>query len=858
MPQDRRRAHPSVLFVIGVLMLCCGVARGAEVFARCKVVRPVGDRFRIAASGFIHVANWYLPTATVDAAGSEWSEWLDLTKWPLHGRLDREGGIAEWPAMKLSVARVGSSDPLAGITVAIQLADRPDAQNVVIDFQESSESETIAFLLPHPLREHRDEFETGSQMAARHLEWAKEAAGRKPIALTKFHLCTGIWGHYDPGLARKEIEALKTLGFNVSGGVPFNILQEAGMLTRGNTWNYGADPEATITEWKNSWDGSLGQALASPEKRAELKSITEYVIADEIGCVGLAGLDPLRVNQWFRDYLRRQGVGDAALGAKIDEIAFPTTLLEGQKDQRVTALPREADLQTRKLAYYAAKFRQWWSARQLWLSSELIRGSLPWVKTDALPTDHGFFYAWGPPTIGMSFPLLDLFEIGAQRSVDVLAAEDWMGLNHMYGPDSTWTGAQTLEYLNAIHRSAIGDRPMVLEALITPSDDGYLRLKAFSTLGQGSKVFFFWEYGPTYIGTENYWSDLRSEYDGIAKFTRCLQKAEDVIFEAKSVRDPVAILYSVSHDLWHSDDPAAFVEKRLLWHALRHLSVQPDFVREEDVEAGRLTDYKVLYVVDWCVSRRASAAIDAWVKDGGIVYLSAGAATRDEFYEPYVPPFAQAVWPDDAAAKLVKEKHNYNERADLPGIKPMARVAVNFNAKGDEKGFELPVIGCRLNLREAKTDQPAQFSWFDDGSPAGRIEKHGQGSVIALGFMPMLAYGQLANFKPTTLEEKWPAEPRQLVDWPLANAKITPVAKASVPVVETSLLTGPKGSALVLVNYTYQPIKELTIDVRLPQKPTRAISCEQGRVRTERAGDSWRITLPLDWTDIVLFPSDTR
>jgi hypothetical protein len=52
------------------------------------------------------------------------------------------------------------------------------------------------------------------------------------------------------------------------------------------------------------------------------------------------------------------------------------------------------------------------------------------------------------------------------------------------------------------------------------------------------------------------------------------------------VRDQVAILYSVSHDIWHTDDPAAFAEKRLLWHALRHLHVQPDFLREEDVEAG--------------------------------------------------------------------------------------------------------------------------------------------------------------------------------------------------------------------------------------------------------------------------------
>ena len=139
-------------------------------------------------------------------------------------------------------------------------------------------------------------------------------------------------------------------------------------------------------------------------------------------------------------------------------------------------------------------------------------------------------------------------------------------------------------------RCAIGQKPMMLRGLITPSDDGYLRLKAYSALGQGAKSFFFWTFGPTYIGTENYWSDLQSEYDGIAKMGRAMAQAEPILYPVKPVHDPVAILYSVSHDIWHSDDPAAFVEKRLLWHALRHLHVQPDFVREEEIAAGALGD----------------------------------------------------------------------------------------------------------------------------------------------------------------------------------------------------------------------------------------------------------------------------
>ena len=59
------------------------------------------------------------------------------------------------------------------------------------------------------------------------------------------------------------------------------------------------------------------------------------------------------------------------------------------------------------------------------------------------------------------------------------------------------------------------------------------------------------------------------------------------LYPAKPVRDPVAVLYSVSHDYWHNDDPAAFVEKRLLWHALRHLGVQPDSSARRTSRRGR-------------------------------------------------------------------------------------------------------------------------------------------------------------------------------------------------------------------------------------------------------------------------------
>ena len=864
-------------YAIILAVLLAGAAEAADVYVRFKVVEVAAatEKFRVTTGGFRHDGKndqWYLPSERVEVDGGAWSRWVDLTKLDLHGRLNREGGIAEWPSMKLDVTALDAkaTSPVAGCALEVQLADKPDPGAVVITFTEKSASHAIGFLLPHPLREKKGEFETGSQMTARHRAWAKEATGGRPIALSKFGVCTSIWGHYDPALARQAAETLKMLGFNVVGGVPVPVLRDLGLKTYSAAGLYEADPEKAAADWRKHAEGGLARTLATEDGKWEYANMHHLVISDEISVLPFKGVDPARLNGWFRDYLRERRVTEADLGRPIDQVVYPTEAMtrrtlarfasedaafaagkepEGSPPWTRRPQPPLADLKARRLQYHAARFGQWWSARQLRHASDLIHGSLPGVKTETLPTDHGFFNAWGPPTVGMSYRLLDLFELGRQETVDYLDAEDWMGLNHMYGPGSTWTGGQTFEYLGAILRSSITGRRMTLMGLITPSDDGYLRLKAYSVLGQGAKTFFFWTFGPTYIGTENYWSDLRSEYDGVARFTRALAASEDVLFDAATVRDPVAVLYSVSHDLWHTDDPASFVENRLTWHALRHLGVQPDFLSEEDAEAGRLKEYKVLYVTGQCLTRRASEAIDAWVRAGGVVYLSAGAATRDEFYEPYVPPFAAGLWPADAAAGFVKEHHTYNERGDLPTIKPMTHATLGVAAA---TGARLPVLGGRLDLRKeiAEADRIARF---EDGAAAGAALAHGAGRAIGVGFFPMLAYSPFRQGQ-VTLDEKWPPEPRKLVALALEAARIAPVARADVPVVETSLLTGPRGSALVLVNYTYEPIARLKVDVRLPHPVAKAVSTEGVSVSLRPTDGGVALELPLQWTDIILLP----
>lgn len=819
------------------------------IFLRVRVSEPKAGRLKITLGGQRHAPDaitksWSLPSLRIESDAGTWSDWIDLSGWRWHDRAPASGGLAEWPAMKIVVARAEGKEPIAGCAVEVQLADAPKESAVVHSFIERGGADAIGFLVPHPLRAHQDELETDSQMVARQLRWAKEAAGPKPIRLRRYDETSWLAGTPDPVLARRSAEALATLGINVVANAPPEVVRSLGMRGLGVGPNYAADPDEAERMWREFDDRFLRVQAKSSDGEWIQRTSPRVILSDELVGVYFARTEAAKRDGWFREYLRAHGVGDGELPTPVASAELPVDALQ-------KPFSRTADLRTRRLLYHAGRFWQWWSARRLREGADRTRSTFPTATVESYPASHGFFEAWGPPIVGMSPQSLDYFEVAAQSSVDTFSAEDWLGLNHMYGPGYTWTGAQSYEYLGAVLRSAVGEGPMRTGAVITPSDDRYLRLKAYSSLGQGARSFAFWAFGPTYLSTENYWSDLRSEYDGIAHFHRALAAAESITADARPVRDPVGIVYSLSQDRWYSDQPAAFVEQRLLWHALRHLGVQPDFLDENRLDADVLARYRAVYLTAYCLDRRAGAALDAWVRGGGILYLSAGAATCDELAEPWQPPFAARAWSDGAAARLaLTAGHGFAERGDLATAPALASVSVALGAP-----FQLPALGARLDV--AAPEAPA-FATFSDGKRAGAVIEHGAGKLVVVGFLPMLAYGRMADFKPTTLEEKWPEAPRRIVALALDAAGVKTVARPSVPVVEASLLDGPAGAAVVLANYTYQPVKQLSIDLRLPWLPARATSTEGTRVRMKKIEGGVRLTLPLEWTDIVLLPAPPK
>ena len=134
---------------------------------------------------------------------------------------------------------------------------------------------------------------------------------------------------------------------------------------------------------------------------------------------------------------------------------------------------------------------------------------------------------------------------------------------------------------------------------------------------------------------------------------------------------------------------------------------------------------------------------------------------------------------------------------------------------------------------------------FVDGSPAVIVTDH---STYFCG-TPALSYAKAAKFVPKALEEKWPAPWRAQL---LADvADLPPPVQLSHPVVEAGLYEHPDAAALVLGNFTYQPIDslEVTCAIRFEVKGVR--SAEHGTLAFTQDDGTLRFKLPLGISDII-------
>jgi hypothetical protein len=834
-----------------------GAADG--VFVRFQLVEPPPVPWFVRLGGYIHNDPWHLPDAVWPAGADkdarkriepgQASGWFDLgthSGRKLHGRQKRAGGIAEFPNVTAEFMGVPTNKTQR---VIIELATAADEATIVKRFEETFEGRRTSFLVSPTLRADAESLETASQMTARHLAWARAASGGR-VAPTNLWVQTQFWSPQRPELNLQEAEVLWLLGFNLVGGMTPEMREKFAFTEpAGHHWTeFG--PGLTRED--------IEKQISKPAKKAEARQRpTLFGFSDEIACRPPIGNNSNALAH-FHTWLRERKLIPADLGVssldEVEPIESPAALRERQKANRAAA---------NRIFVWTTRFRQEAATRRLkWLTEGFHAQGPSNAFTSTLVADHPYFGGSGlgmgmdrPNTTWGGYPLsLDWFGMARERVVDVIGIEDWLGLNFMYGPSSTWEGFQLIGFQAAMFRSGSrGALPII--TWITPSDERNLRLKSASALCQGSKHFFYWTYGPTATSTENYWSDLRGAYDGVASIARQLAGAEHIIAPGKTRPTRVALLYALSSDLWQPFGYLSMAERRLTYFSLLHDQYLVDMVTERDVEEGRLQDYDVLYVTDPCVSTAACEGIRRWVRNGGWLYGACAAASRNEFDEDHGG--LADVFGTTPQMEVKVQPGRFDVRGGLNGLPWLDQVGPQNHSGQSTFG----ALGVKVRM---KPSSGTVTSTFADGTPAVITNRFGKGAGLCVATCPALSYAKDAHFVAAELKEKWPVAQRTFIN-SIARASRAPrLVELSHPIVEAGVFEVPRGAALVLANFTYESIQQLTIRLPVKSTPQRVRSLEKGPLKftTEPASRELRklgytkvarCEVPLGLNDIVLF-----
>jgi len=172
---------------------------------------------------------------------------------------------------------------------------------------------------------------------------------------------------------------------------------------------------------------------------------------------------------------------------------------------------------------------------------------------------------------------------------------------------------------------------------------------------------------------------------------------------------------------------------------------------------------------------------------------------------------------------------------------------------------EFGTVGCKVAVTPAGATVVGKFQ---DGSPAVLTHSFGRGRTVYVAGTPGVASVKDARFVPRELKEVWPAAQRQLITGLARSAGAPRVVELSHPVVEAGVYDAPTGTALVLANFTYQPIKELRVRLPVTKLPKTVRSVTLGELKFSPIAKGSSIAkqltkviefvLPLGLNDIVL------
>jgi hypothetical protein len=388
-----------------------------------------------------------------------------------------------------------------------------------------------------------------------------------------------------------------------------------------------------------------------------------------------------------------------------------------------------------------------------------------------------------------------------------------------------------------------------------PSGASY---KILSVLGHGAKSVNLPVFGPAALTTLNAWSERYHAgdpdvYGPIAQALRLVRRAEPVLYPGRPEQGNVAVFLPNTSNLWETQNGVPLYESNPelfgLHYALVHAGYTVDFVDDTDLAKGALADrgYTTLYLTGPNVAAAAQQQVKNWVAAGGTLVVTPGAATADEYNRPtdildpvlglqMRQPIRDRLYTGTDAITLF----------DDPTAKFFGSGTMNLYGRG----YALTPDGATVE------------GTLNSGGAGLTVNHYGtgpiKGTAIAYGFFPGLQYWLSSSQSIFTftdlprLPQRWGQVQRQMADAPATLAKTLKPVTVSQQVVEADRLQSDQGIAITLLNWTGQPISNLTVTVPNVGPFTTVWTANGVPVHTELDGDTMQVTLPLDHVDVLL------
>jgi hypothetical protein len=748
-------------------------------------------------------------------------------------------------AMLHITARHGYTDYAERLNATFEFATAPDDKSIVRTLKLNNKPGTVAVFTPPNLltkenlaffKTDREIAEANGKLADAH-SWPTHG---KPLEKFPFFVTAAINNKFTPSDAAVLAREQKTLDY--FGFTSEHLRRIGGAWLMKDTSFCNPDIEKMRAKFQTA-------AAEFKKDGGRVGDIVFCELTDEPTGQPLefAASDPSYA-QHFHAWLKAIGKTPADLLVKDwDAVKIVT------KEQR-TEFPA--------LYYYSQRFRTRalgdFMATQRKLAEEAYGGTFPVLANFSDGAVYGAnFYIQG----------VDYFELLDSPDQNAIWGEDWSN-----GASTFQCASFNVDLMRAATRERgqkIGHH-LVAHAGRKAWD---IKLKATSEAARGVKIFNNFCYGPTWATHEggpywraHVWQGKAETWTANAAITREFGAVEDMLITAMPAPAKVALLYSSASDVWTVDETHAYGFERMhTWMALAHAQMPVDIVSEQQVAKNLLDGYHVCYLTGPNLTLAAAEKLRQWVQNGGTLWLTAGAASRDEFNRPL--HILEDIFPAQRG-----------EVTELQKFQASGRYLHTLAAKDEVKweGGKASVLAVKQSL--IANVGSSTLGTYTDNSAAIVCGTAGRGTIYCCAFLPALSYIKTALEQRNALQKKiddktalnadeqreatllersynpwkFPADLRDLMLMPARSAKIVPPIQCSHALVDAVFMPDQKGILIPLANYTLEPIAKLTLKITVPRVVVKAESAVRGGIPFQQTTPTTvQISLPLENNDFL-------